>query len=146
MSNLATPIPAQATASDEASDPRVEQTFALIRTLLGSLPAQEQERFAREMVEKMRLPTAPRAGEVLGTLIRLLPQQKSWSVAELKEQIEERGVSASPKQVFNALGYLVRKKRVTRLGYGRYMVDGALLVTADDLGGQPSITEGDLDD
>lgn len=146
MANVA-PLPKQKDRADNrAADARTEQTLALVRTLLGSLPPEDRERFYREIAEKTRSTAAPRAGEVLGTIIRLLPRKEAWSMAELKQQVDGQGVEATDKEIYNAVGYLARKGRVRRVGYGRYLVDGTLLETADELGGQPSITEGDLDD
>jgi predicted transcriptional regulator of viral defense system len=90
--------------------------------------------------------SGPRAGEVLGAIVRLLPQRESWTVAELKQTIDERGIPATPREVYNAVSYLARKGHIRRVGYGRYLIDGVPVVTADHLGGQPSITEGDSDD
>jgi hypothetical protein len=81
---------------------------------------------------------APRAGEVLGTIVRLFRRGGDWTVHDLKRAISERGVEASSKEIYNALGYLARKKKIQRIGYGRYVVDGVEVVTADDLGGPPS--------
>lgn len=117
-------------------DSRTDQTLALVKTLLSSLPVAEQERFCREIIEKSRLMAAPRAGVVLSEVVRLLPQRKEWSVAELKNRVDERGVSATSKEVYNAVGYLARKGRVRRVGYGRYMVDGVQFETSDDFGGE----------
>ncbi|MBS0247396.1 MAG: hypothetical protein JSR61_12310 [Proteobacteria bacterium] len=86
----------------------------------------------------MRVEVAPRAGEVLGTIIRLLPKQKAWSVAELKQHVDQAGVQATDKEIYNAVGYLTRKGRVRRVAYGRYLVDGMLVETADDFGGESS--------
>lgn len=122
--------------ADSASDARSQQTLALIHTLIRSLPPAEQDRLRREFVGKMRTMAAPRAGEVLGTIVRLLPKQKAWSVAELRQRIDEVGVAATDKEIYNAVGYLARKGRVRRIAYGRYLVDGMLLQTADDFGGE----------
>jgi hypothetical protein len=118
----------------DAERDRVEQTLSLVKTLLTTLPEVDRERFYREIVATVRSMTAPRAGEVLGTIVRLLPERKSWTVAELKQRVEERGISATAKEVYNAVGYLKRRGRVTRVAYGRYMVDGVEVVTSDDLG------------
>jgi hypothetical protein len=79
-------------------------------------------------------------------IVKLLPRQREWSVAEIKHKIDERGVAATAKEIYNALGYLTRKKHIRHIGYGRYLIDGIPVVTTDPLGGQPSITEGDSDD
>jgi hypothetical protein len=130
----------------EPDDPRVSQTLALVKTLIGSLPPQRREQFLREMAESLRPAAAPRAGEVLGTILRFLSKRKDFTVTELKQQIDEQGVTTTPKAIYNALGYLTRKRHIRRIGYGRYLIDGVPMVTTDEVGGQPSITEGDLDD
>lgn len=129
-----------------ADQARIDKTLDLIKTLLASLPDAERARFIREITSTIRPMSGPRAGEVLGAIVRLLPQRQSWSVAELKQTIDERGISATPKEVYNAVSYLNRKGHVRRVGYGRYLIDGVLpVVTANYLGGQPAITEEDLD-
>ncbi len=71
---------------------------------------------------------------MLGTIVRLLPERRDWTVEELKQEIDQQQVEASKKEVYNALGYLTRTGRIQRVGYGRYVVDGAELTTIDDLG------------
>jgi hypothetical protein len=135
--------------AESAPDPdrlRVEKTLELIETLLSSLPKADRARFVRGLTATIKPMSGPRAGEVLGEIVRLLPQRQSWTVAELKQTIDERGITASPKEVYNAVSYLTRKGHIRRVGYGRYLIDGVPVVTADHLGGQPSITEGDSDD
>ncbi len=120
------------------SNARVEQTLALIRTLIASLPQMDQDQLFREIADKVRPLSALRAGEVLGAIVQLLPKRKDWTVSEIKQRIDEQGVSASPKEVYNAIGYLARTGRVTRVGYGRYVVDGVEIATSDDFGGPTS--------
>ena len=124
------------TTEAESTDLRVEQTIALIRTLVDTLPAPAKDQFIRDIADKARPMSASRAGEVLNTIVRLLPQQKDWTVAELRRQIDEQGITASPKEIYNAIGYLTRKGRVTRVGYGRYLIEGVgMIATSDDFGG-----------
>lgn len=63
---------------------------------------------------------SPREGRLLSAVVDLLPLRAQWSVAELKDAVRNHGVEASPKQLYNALGYLTRRRRVRRVGYGRY--------------------------
>lgn len=121
---------------ESASDPRVRQTLTLIKTLIASLPPADKDRFLQELTATIRPLTAPWAGEVLGAIVRLLPQQSNWTVAELKKKVDEEGVTASPKDVYNAMTYLARKGRIRRVGYGRYLVDGMMMATSDDFGGE----------
>jgi hypothetical protein len=135
MAKLDQTVPKQ--AGDDGTPPddtRTKQTLALIRTLTSSLPATERDRYFREIAQALKTATAPKAGEVLGTIVRLLTRQKEWSVAEIKTQVDHQGVQATHKEIYNAVGYLARKGRVRRIGYGKYLVDGTLLDTADDFG------------
>lgn len=138
MSNASPFAARQQPSPSEVADARVAQTLALIKTLIGSLPSDNREQLFREIAEKVRPMSALRAGEVLGAIVQLLPKRKDWTVAEIKQRIDEQGVSASPKEVYNAIGYLARRGRVVRVGYGRYIVDGAAIATSDDFGGVTS--------
>jgi hypothetical protein len=127
---------------DHAADPNRQKIADAIKLLLSTLSHLEQESVLREVTEEIRPIPAPRAGEVLGAVVRLLPQRRTeWTVEEIKQGIAEQGVPASAKEVYNSLGYLTRKKRIRRVGYGRYLVDGGLLETADDLGLEPARDE-----
>lgn len=109
--------------------------LSAVRTLIGGLSHEERERLLSELTELLRPIPAPRAGDVLNAVVRLLPRRRDWTVEDLKKDIKARGIEASPKELYNAMGYLVRRGRIRRVGYGRYSVDGAELVTSDDLGG-----------
>jgi hypothetical protein len=132
---------------DDSTEARAAELARAIQVMLDRLPLAEKETVIRLLSESVRPPEpGSKAGDVLGVIIRLLPRSKRWTVEELKKGIEQHGVKATDKQVFNAVGYLARKGRIQRIGYGKYVVGGIPVVTIDDLGGQPSITEGDLDD
>jgi hypothetical protein len=119
-------------------DSRSEQISSVIKTLISELPPDERDRLLNEITQMLRPIPAPRAGDVLGTIVRLLPRRRDWTVEDLKQSVSQRGVEASPKEIYNALGYLARKGRIRRVGYGRYVVDGVELVTSEDLGGESS--------
>jgi hypothetical protein len=120
-------------SSEGAAVARAENVISAIKTLIAGLPRPEQERVVAELNKLHPIPT-PRASEVLATIVRLLPQRRDWTVDEVRRSVDARKVEASPKEVYNALGYLTRKGRIRRVGYGRYIVDGAELATLDDLG------------
>ena len=138
MSNAVPASSPSDTPASDVTDLRVRQTLALIQTLIATLPQKEQQQFYREIADKVRPLLALRAGEVLGAIVQLLPKRKDWTVSEIKQRIDEQGVSASPKEVYNAISYLARTGKVTRVGYGRYVVDGTLIATSDDFGGATS--------
>lgn len=127
------------------ADPRSEGVLKAIRVLIDTLEPDDRHRVLAELTEMLKPISSPRAGDVLGAIVRILPRQKSWTVAALKGVVEEQGIEASSKEVYNAVGYLTRRGRIKRIGYGRYVVDGVEVVTSDDLGGERSITEEDLD-
>lgn len=128
---------------DNASDrnPQSEKLVEIIKTAFGALSPLEQERVARELGKIIRPIPAPLAGQILAAVIRLLPERRVWTVEAIKEKIAELQIGASPKEIYNALGYLARRGHITRIGYGQYLVGGVAFETADDLGGEPSNVE-----
>jgi hypothetical protein len=127
---------------DQPADPNRQKISDAIKLLLSTLPPLDQERVLREITGEIQPIPAPRAGDVLGAVVRLLPRRRTeWTIDEIKQGVAEQGVPASAKELYNSLGYLTRKKRIRRVGYGRYLVDGGLLETADDLGLEPARDE-----
>jgi hypothetical protein len=127
-------FPASPAPAAGAEAQRSDVFISTIKTLVGELSSGEQERLLRELTQMLRPIPAPRAGQLLGTLVRLLPKRRDWTVSDLRQTIEAEGVQASSKELYNAIGYLNRKGHVRRVGYGRYVVDGVEVVTADDFG------------
>src|SRR5690349_17245276 len=88
----------------DSRNARTQSIISTIKVLFSELPSAEQERVLDELTEILRPIPAPRAGDVLGALIHLLPKRPEWTVQELKQRIGEHGVEASPKEIYNALG------------------------------------------
>jgi hypothetical protein len=136
MKNVAK-FPAKPVSSVEHQlDPRSAAILSTVRTLVAALSPAEQEQVFRQLTEMIRPIATPRAGDVLGSIVRLLPRRPDWTVSALKDTMEAEGIEATPKEIYNAISYLNRKGHIRRLGYGRYVVDGVEVVTADDLGGE----------
>ncbi len=131
-----TSLPSRAEA---ATDERIDAIIQAISMLLETLSPAEREHVLRAV----RPATTPRAGEVLDTVIRLLPRETAWTVSKVRQDVAAAGIEATAKEVYNAVGYLARRGHVRRLGYGRYVVMGVGIVTADDLGGEPARDEYD---
>jgi hypothetical protein len=123
-------------------EPRVTKVADAIKAILGTLSPDEQQEVLDQITRAVRPIDAPRAGEVLGTIIRWMPREREWTVEEAKRVVFERS-AATPKEVHNAIGYLVRTGRLRRVGYGRYWLDGIGLETLDDLGLEPLRNEDD---
>ncbi len=114
------------------------QSREAILKLFSELSPVEQAQVFAELSKSVNSIPAPRAGDVLGTLIRVLPRTGQCTVGEIKQNIKAAGVPASPKEIHNALGYLTRKGQIRRVGYGRYLFNGVGIVTSEDLGGEPA--------
>ena len=135
-------IPEKRSSDEKLSDNEHSAKIAdAIRSLLSTLPQKMRERLLEEMLSEMRPIQAPRAGEVLGTVVRLLRRQPNWTTEQIREEVSKEGVEASNKEVYNALGYLTRRGHVRRVGYGRYIIDGVGVVTSEDLSVEPWPTE-----
>lgn len=57
----------------------------------------------------------PRAGNVLGAVRALFDETPDWTAEEIRARI-----NMPKKQVYNSVGYLVRRRIVASLGYGKY--------------------------
>src|SRR5258708_36411935 len=132
------PFPPSPERSSADTDPRTEKIADAIKTLLSALTPDEQRCVLAQLTMAVEPIPAPNAGEVLGTIVRWMPRDSEWTVDDAKQAVAAEGVSATPKEVYNAIGYLTRKRHIQRIGYGRYLIDGAELRTLDDLGGAPS--------
>jgi hypothetical protein len=114
-----------------------------IKALLNTLSPSEQRDVLDEITRTIRPIHAPRAGEVLGAIIHWMPREREWTVEEAKKAVFERAENSSPKEVYNAIAYLVRTRRLRRVGYARYLLDGVLWETLDELGLEPLRNEDD---
>lgn len=122
-------------------DAHAESVVTAFKALLAGLSPEKQERVRAEIFKSFPPTSAPRAGQVLGTILKLVPRDRPFTIEEVKKNVESEGVQATAKAIYNALGYLTRKEKIMRIGHGRYVVDGLLWVTSDELGGAPSKDE-----
>ena len=134
-----TPLNQAVTNAEKQAEQSSRKIADAALELLRTLPIHEQERILTEWSDRLRPITTPRAGEVLGTIVKFLPRRREWSVGDIKQEIDSQGVRASTKNSYNALGYLTRKKHIKRVGYGRYLVDGVGIETSDELTGDSPV-------
>ena len=132
---------ADETAQNALDDARAQEVVSAFQSIVNGLSPEIQER-VRVILPKT-FPANQRPREVLATILRLVPRDRSVSVDEVQKSVEAEGIQATAKVIANALGYLTRKKKIIRVGHGRYMVDGEMVVTSDNLGGAPSRHEED---
>jgi hypothetical protein len=126
---LVVPFSSAENPKETEADPRFGNAIGAIKQILQMLPPEDQEAALREITRAIRPIPAPRAGEVLGAIVRLLPRRREWSVEDIKREIAAKGIGATHKQIYNSLGYLARKGRIRRIGYGVYLVGGHLWET-----------------
>src|SRR5271169_4523037 len=90
---------------NQAPAPHAESVLAAIKTLVAGLPPEERERLIGELTKAFRPIPTPRAGsgDVLTEIVRLLPEQRSWTVEQIKQRVESSGLKAEPKTIYNAL-------------------------------------------
>jgi|SRR5665213_1251680 len=135
----------QDSAQNTLDDAHAESVVSAFKTLLAGLSPEQQERVRAEIHKSFPSNSAPRAGQVLGTILKLVPRDREFTIEDVKKGIESEGIPATAKAIYNALGYLTRKKEIKRVGHGRYIVDGAMLETIEDLGVGPP-TRHEMDD
>lgn len=129
------PTPPRRPHGDTDSSVSEERLFA-IKTLIKTLNREEQELLLQHLTEAVGS-NQLRRGDVLGVIASILPLRRDWTVEQLKQQvIDEHRVPASPKEIYNAVGYLARTGRLQRVGYGRYIYNGMEITTSEDLGGE----------
>ena len=114
-----------------------DSAVAKIKSLFRNLPSNEQQEVLRDLASASPPISTPRAGVVLEAMARILAHRVQWTMPDLKRVMKESGVDAAPKDIYNAIGYLARRGYVKKVGYGRYLVEGAMMVTSEDFGGPP---------
>lgn len=137
MSNVTSFPKPPPTEQGEPSSPEAAKLLQAIWALVPLLPIEDQQRLADDIVKAVRPIPAFRSGDVLGAVVRFLPKRPQWTAKEIREEVAANGVQATSREVFNAIGYLIRKDRVKRIGNGQYLVDGIGLTTAADFGLEP---------
>jgi len=137
MSEAAKNIPP---AAADRPDQHVETVLTATKALLSGLSSVEQQRVLTELSKAFRPIPPPRAGsgDVLAEIVRLLPEQRSWTVEQIKQRVEASGVQSEPKAIYNALTYLKRRNDIVHHGYGRYSVQGMHFVTSEEADGTPT--------
>jgi len=88
----------------------------------------DRRREAEAECERLRrLVELPRASDLIDTIRRLIGSRAEWKVADLRLAIRESGIESDEKTIANGLAYLTRRKKVRRIGYGRYApADGSI--------------------
>lgn len=98
-----------------------------IWSLFNKLPREDRDMLVSQLLKAARpLIPASRAGDVLATVAKFLPKRRDWTAEQIRQEVSAAGITASSREVFNAIGYLARKGLVERKGAGRYLVGGGI--------------------
>jgi hypothetical protein len=121
-------------ADNALDDAHAESVVSAVKALLAGLSPEQQERVRAQI-----FPNNPssRAGEVLGTILKLVPRDRPFTIEDVKKSVEAKGIQATAKAIYNSLGYLTRKHKLTRIGHGRYMFEGVEITTLEELDAGP---------
>lgn len=126
----------EGTAIDASHEALAQSVVDSFNTLMSGLPREVQALVRTKLAETFPN-QQPRAREVLATILKLVPRDRPVTIDDVKKTVESEGILASAKAIANALNYLARKNRITRIGHGRYMVDGVQIVTDEILDAGP---------
>lgn len=127
-------------------DARAQEVVTAFKTLLSGLSPEIQERVRNSLFQSFPVQT-PRPREYIATILKLVPRGLEVTVDDVKKTVEAEGIHATAKGIADALGYLTRTQRITRLGHGRYMIEGAgELTTLEELEGAGPPTRDMIDD
>src|SRR5271168_4229473 len=88
---------------ENQSDRHAENILAAVKTLLAGLSSDDRARILGEITKAFRPLPQPRAGssDVLAEIVRLLPEQRTWTVEQIKQRVESSGVQTEPKAIYN---------------------------------------------
>lgn len=103
--------------------------------LFNKLSPQDRDALVSQLLKAARpLIPASRAGDVLATVAKFLPKRRDWTAEQIRQEVSAAGITASSRDVFNAIGYLVKKGLVERKGAGRYLLAGSIGIESADGG------------
>lgn len=97
-------------------------TAAGVIQIVRAMPLADRQMLLGEMVKAFQIIPATRAGDVLSTVVRVLPKQQIWTAQQIKDEVAAAGIKARSRDIFNAIGYLRRKGNIERVGQGEYRI------------------------
>lgn len=123
--------------SKNADDERDAAVMKAVLSLLDTLPEARRQLVLQKLSAGTKPVSAKRAGEVMGIVLNFIQNKKTWSVSQVKDEILQHHSDANPKDIYNSINYLAKTGRIKRIGHGKYIVDGNLVISSDPLGENP---------
>ena len=115
-------------ASGKCSEP----DKALILGLAGKISPLRRSVLLRGFEQALHAPN-PRGGATFENVIRLIDERPEWTAASLRRRLSERGHPVDAKTLSNCLNYLVKSRRLNRIGRGHYAVAGFGVIASDNV-------------
>jgi len=115
------PLTGELTAAQARPDHVADLLMAIIDGF--SLSDFEREQVLQKLNERNLVISTPRAGTTLAAVVEFVKHQKpaaTFTLDDVRAALDNGGIKVSPKEIYNALGYLTRKDHVGRIGYGQY--------------------------
>jgi hypothetical protein len=98
----------------------------LMRIIAGfNLSDYERELVLQTMNERNVTISTPRAGKTLSAIVDFIRREEpgdTFTLEDVRAALTRNAAPLTPKEIYNALGYLTRKKHIERIGYGLYQV------------------------
>lgn len=132
--------------SNDAEDERTAAVLKAVTTLLDSLSESDRQAVLRKYAASAKPISSRKAGEIMGIVLKFIPQKRPWTIGELKDEVLQQHTDANPKDIYNTINYLAKSGRIRRIGHGKYMVDGNLVVSADHFSDEPLPKDDPADD
>lgn len=123
--------------SSSADDERDAAVMKAVLTLLDTLPEARRQLVLQKLSAGTKPVSSRRSGEVMGIVLNFIQNKKTWSISQVKDEILQQHTDANPKDIYNSINYLAKTGRIKRIGHGKYMIDGNLVVSSDPLGEDP---------
>lgn len=121
----------------DLEDARDAAVMKAVLTLLDTLPEARRQMVLQKLAASSKPVSTRKSNETMGIVLDFIRGKRNWSISEVKEEILQHHAETDPKEIYNTINYLAKTGRIKRIGHGKYMVDGNLVVSSDTLGEDP---------
>lgn len=134
----------------DAAIARINRNLPVFRLAVGQLSAEEMAVFNRKLEAALAgIPAERKGGESYGQVVDLFKNRRELTVPQIFEVLKERGEKINSKGIYNAIGYLEKVGRITRVARGKYVLRtwGVGFETDEEIGGadgSPRVSEHDV--
>lgn len=121
----------------DIEDARDAAVMKAVLTLLDALPEARRQMVLQKLTASSKPISSRKLSGTMGIVLDFIRDKRNLSISEIKEEVLQHHAETNPKEIYNTINYLAKTGRIKRIGHGRYMVDGNLVVSSDTLGENP---------